>query len=96
VSQAQFDFDRPLARVTDPATSHEAAAKVNASALCQIVLAQLARGPKTTHEIAEASGHAVVTISPRIKPLRLAGLVEESGERRNGRNVWRLANNSEV
>jgi DNA-binding transcriptional ArsR family regulator len=80
-----------LTRATDPATSHEAAAKLPVTALCLRVLEALKAGPQTTHEIAARTGLAVVTVSPRIKPLRLAGLVEESGERRDGRNVWRIA-----
>lgn len=86
--QLSIDFEA-LARSSDPDTSHEAAAKVDGSALCAIVYRTLVeRGPLTTHEIANLAGLAVVTVSPRIKPMRLAGRVVATGARRDGRSVW--------
>ena len=93
---------RPLpVRRTDPATSEAAAASI-ASALPQLeqeVLAVLrARGAEgaTTHELSEALGIQLVSISPRIAPLRERGLVRDSGARRKGDSgrastVWRIA-----
>ena len=53
------------------------------------VLAALRKhGAMTTHRIAEVTGLTVVTVSPRIKPLRLKGLVEDSGARELRRSIW--------
>lgn len=83
------------ARSTDPASAHIAATSINsssASRLCSIVLKCLEDfGPLTTHEIANKTGLTVVTVSPRIKPLREAGLVVDTGERRQKRSVWGVA-----
>lgn len=82
----------PRARATDPAASRDAAASLGLSGsarLAKMVVAALKEyGPMTTHEIAEVTGQTVVTISPRIKPLREAGLVEDTGYRREKRSVW--------
>lgn len=86
-----MSYVTPRARSTDPASSHEAAHGVcrNASRLQEIVHQCLVDfGPQTTHEIAERTGLTVVTVSPRIKPLRLLGMVQASGVRREGRSVW--------
>ena len=83
--------DTALARASDPSESHAAAARVSASALCELVLEALRnRGPMTTHEIASYSGVSLVSISPRMKPLSVAGLVQRTGERRNGSAVWNI------
>ena len=84
-------FIEPRARNTDPASAHSAAAHIGRSALrLQEIVEQCLReyGPQTTHEIAERTGLTVVTVSPRIKPLRLLGRVRASGDRREGRSVW--------
>lgn len=81
----------PSARVTDPSTSHEAALGISGAAahLAVVVLSCLKEhGPQTTHEIAARTGLTVVTVSPRIKPLRTAGHVRHSGQRRDKRSVW--------
>jgi len=81
----------PHARSTDPSSSHEAASGVKGATahLALIVLNCLKEcGPQTTHEIAERTGLTVVTVSPRIKPLRIAGHVRDSGLRRDKRSVW--------
>ena len=78
-------------REEDPDTSKDAAGTVNAGDLEQIVLTLLERwGPSTTHELADMSDIQLVSISPRIAPLRRKGLVEASGVRRAGSTVWRL------
>jgi len=48
----------------------------------------LADGDATSHELAERLGLSLVTVSPRLAPLRRKGLVVEAG-RRDGRTVWR-------
>jgi DNA-binding MarR family transcriptional regulator len=81
-----------LARNTDPFSSHKSAHSVKASAIGKemTVLDSLRKlGPMTTHKIAEMTGLTVVTVSPRIKPLRKKGLVEDSGDRELGRSIWR-------
>lgn len=78
----------PRARNTDPATSHEAAAKVDGKALAERVLANLRdEGPGTSHDLAERMGLSLVTVSPRLKPLEEAGKVVR-GPRRHGRTIW--------
>lgn len=52
-------------------------------------------GPLTTEEIAVWAGHGYASIQPRTSELRLAGRIEDSGERRlnnSGKRaiVWRL------
>lgn len=78
----------PRARRTDPDTSRSAAARIDGSGLAERVLGALADGDATTHELAERLGLSLVTVSPRLAPLRRKGLVVEAG-RRDGRTVWR-------
>lgn len=90
-----------LARRTDPATSHAAAAGVTPmlGQLQQQVLDALkaAPGGLTTYEIGEITGIERDTVSPRLPGLVKAGLVIDSGETRipAGRKragiVWRAA-----
>jgi hypothetical protein len=78
-----------LARMTDPATSHEAAGRVDGKSLAAMVLAELkAGGAGTSHELAERMGLSLVTVSPRMRPLANAGKVIEDGKR-SGRTVWK-------
>jgi DNA-binding MarR family transcriptional regulator len=79
---------RALARHRDPATSRAAAARVQAPTIAAKVLAELANGPGTTHELAARLGMSLVTVSPRMKPLEAANRVERAGER-DGRTIWR-------
>ena len=86
-----------VARATDPSTSHEAAASVNATRLESIILDKLKRYPSpgaTTHELAQALGLELVSISPRMKPLKDKGLVCDTGFRVRGISgrrqiIWR-------
>ena len=87
----------PLARTTDPETSHEAAARAPTDLEARVlaVLGRFANGA-TTYELSAAMGESLVTVSPRMRPLVNKYLVEDSGIRRrgeSGRNqiVWRLA-----
>lgn len=85
-----FSDYAPRARRSDPDTSRAAAAKVSGETLAARVLAELAKGSATTHELAERLGLSLVTVSPRLAPLRRKGLVVAVG-RRDGRMVWRVA-----
>jgi len=86
-----------LARNTDPVTSHQAADYVNVTKREAEVLAVLeaAEFGLTTNEIAKYLGRSLVSISPRLKPLVIKMLVEDSGNRRSGpegraRIIWRV------
>lgn len=84
----------PRARKTDPSTSHEAAAKAKLTAAGvddRIFDAIDTHGPMTSHEIADKTGISLVSVSPRIKPMRLVGILKDTGARRNGRKVWGIA-----
>lgn len=87
----QLSLDAPLralARTQDPATSHAAAARVDAPKISDLVLAELrAHGPGTSHDLAARLGLSLVTVSPRLKPLELAGKVERRGTE-DKRTVW--------
>jgi len=95
MNQLSIDFDAapPRARHTDPETSHAAAARATPTAgkLDNTICEALQAGPQTTHEISARTGIPVVSVSPRIKPLRVAGRVVDTLERRDGRSVWALA-----
>ncbi len=83
--------DTALARSTDPDASHEAASKVDSEHLSRLFLEALrAHGPMTYEEIGAVIGYPRDSVSPRGKPLRLAGLVEDSGVKRNGSHVWQI------
>lgn len=77
-----------LARASDPRESHVAAASVNAATLAEAVLSALDGKDMTTGEIAKATAIPLVSVSPRMRPLELAGKVRRTGERRNGSAVW--------
>ena len=94
-------FDgQAYARNADPDTSREAAecvrgdraTRMEQKAL-QVVRDREPRGV-TNFEISAATGVSLQTITPRMKPLRLKGLVYDSGKRRPGATnrpciVWR-------
>jgi hypothetical protein len=78
--QSLFDA---VARHTDPATAKQAAEVVNTAKLESEVRYCLHEyGPQTTVEIADRCGRALVSISPRLRPMANKGLVADSGERR--------------
>lgn len=101
-----FDrISRPLrsaaARRTDPQTSKDAAKKVEATTANpmegKVLEAIRASNGLTNHEIVAATGLSWNTCSPRIRPLVRKGLVEDSGERREGPSgkkciVWKSVN----
>lgn len=86
MTHAQLTLDDALARNTDPATSHAAAAsqtpaKLSAGRL--LALRTLAEhGPLTDFELAELTGRAQTSIGCRRKDLVRAGLAGDTGQRR--------------
>tara|TARA_R100001244_G_scaffold786_3_gene1494 strand:+ start:8107 stop:8505 length:399 start_codon:yes stop_codon:yes gene_type:complete len=84
------------ARRTDPETSHAAAAAMEgtpAAGLQTAILAALVRfGPMTALEIENAVRQTLPdvdsnTITPRLAPMRRAGLIERTGIKRPGRTT---------
>jgi hypothetical protein len=94
-------FEKPegaYARSSDPLTSHNAAALIDAQGLERRVLACLATVPTglTTHEIEERTGIEWGSVTPRMINLERKGHVVRWGERvMKGRRVpqivWRIA-----
>lgn len=89
----------PMARATDPDTSHEAAAEVTASGVAHAqraaVLEAVRRQPGgTSDELADAMGASRYTPARRLIELERAGLVARGGARpskltgRNGLTWW--------
>ena len=77
--------DRGSARRRDAITSKRAAQKMRPGGLYAAILDALAANPAglTIAELAYVTGRKEVSISPRLKPMREAGMVREHGERRN-------------
>lgn len=75
-----------FARATDPATSHAAAAAVDATAKEAVVLAAIAQFPEgcIADDIARVTGLRDGTVTPRLRPLLRKGLIERTGESRPG------------
>lgn len=67
----------PRARATDPAPSHDAAARSRqfAGSHEDLILQGLAEGPATAHELEPLIGLTVVQIDRRIAEMRRKGLV---------------------
>lgn len=87
MNQLAIDF-AARARVTDPATSHQAAARVDAKTVAGRVLESLrVYGPADSDQLAARLGLKLVTVSPRLRPLERAGFVREHAIR-DGRIVW--------
>lgn len=85
------------ARNTDPQTSHEAAASVDATRLEAKVVGAIgaAADGLTITETAEILNISPWSISPRFKPLVRKGLIHDSGEKRVGATgrkhiVWKV------
>lgn len=80
-----FDQEQALARGSDPATSHEAAASVDTSKLAALIIGALEElgAPSTTGEIAIRLGYPRDSISPRMKPLAKSGKVRPNGRKLN-------------
>src|SRR5262245_38585805 len=74
------------ARKRDPLTSFQAAEQIgqHVSPLQAAILGCLEEhGPQTTEELSERLGIKLVTISPRMKPMKGKGLVKEAGTKAN-------------
>lgn len=89
-----FTSPPPVAhwRRTDPATSREAAQRVDSVLLQTIVTDWLERQGEhggTSLECAAATGLDRVTVSPRFAPLDRAGIIVRTKERRDGSIVWK-------
>ena len=68
-----------FARSSDPATSHEAAAGVNANSLEMTVVEALKElGPSTSFEAATHLDIHPWSISPRFRPLARKGLIRDT------------------
>ena len=95
MTQLAFDLSRPLARTSDPDTSHAAADRVTpkVDGLESRVVEALRgmgrpRSGLTCSEISAVTGIHERSVTPRMKPLRKKGLVWRRTEKRNGRTVW--------
>jgi hypothetical protein len=76
--------DEAYARVSDPATSHAAAASVSTNAYEQTVLDTLRQYPDSTIlEVQQITGIDMQTISPRFAPLRRKGMIVPTGKKKN-------------
>lgn len=76
-------FRAPLARPTDPATSHAAARRAPVGRHERMILDALTSGPAGQTELAARTGLSVAAVSRRMKRLREQGLVERCGECRS-------------
>jgi predicted Rossmann fold nucleotide-binding protein DprA/Smf involved in DNA uptake len=72
--------DRPRARRSDPATSHEAARRVPAGEHRRLILDALDGGAAGQSEIARRTGLTVAQVSKRLCELRRAGVIVRVGE----------------
>ena len=83
MTASQSSLFEAVARRSDPETAHQAAEKVETAKLESEVMYCLHEyGPQTSAEIAERCGRALVSISPRLKPLEAKGKVRKTSERR--------------
>lgn len=77
----------PQARTLDPATNK---GKRKASRYAEAVVFLLGMNPNglTGKQMAELSGFPLNCITPRFAPLRRAGKIKDSGEKRDKQTVW--------
>lgn len=78
-----------MVRASDPITSIEAAEKIDSSKLENMVYEVIARHPNglTSDEVmAYFPHHGIQSITPRFAPLLRKGLVEDTGEKRQGKS----------
>lgn len=95
-----FQFDGHLFQVdehgayrySDPETSKEAALAVKVNRLEQLFVEQLAKYPEglTAFQVSILCDVPLNSISPRTAPLKRKGKIYDSGERRDGKIVWKL------
>jgi len=79
----------PLARQSDPSTSHAAAASFDPTDLEQIVLGAIIMHPRGATQddvLATLPNISYASITPRFKPLLNKGLIVATGEKRKGRS----------
>ncbi len=81
----------PLARRTDPATSHAAANRAASIAPSQrnIIAAALAYEPGTVKMIADRTGLSQYAVSKRLPELERMGLIRLTGREIDGCREWR-------
>ena len=82
----------PLARTTDPAAAHEAAARATFAGTFDqwlVLAAHVATRDLTGDELAEVCGRPYQSVGPRRPALERAGLIEETGTRRANKGVYR-------
>lgn len=98
--QPALDFDRPMARVTDPETSHQAAASAASRKATDqaLVLRIHAAHPEglTDFELADIADRIQASLGVRRGELRNAGLIVNSGVKRPSPSgspsiVWRIS-----
>jgi predicted Rossmann fold nucleotide-binding protein DprA/Smf involved in DNA uptake len=91
MDQLAIDFT-PLARRSDPLTSHRAASRARAFAPSHRnrVAAALRDGPATAHELAERTGLLAHQVLKRLPELQALGLAEPTGAERGGAREWRV------
>ena len=83
-----FERDRIPARKTDPSTSQQAA-KPKRTGLRERINQYMCLGTAATgEEIAAALDARLNSVTPRFAELQRAGILKDSGERRNGQIVW--------
>jgi hypothetical protein len=79
------------ARISDPATSHAAAAKVKAGPLRERICVALLKGGNMTGTELAALLHARLnSVTPRFAELAKAGRIKDSGRTRGGEIVWQV------
>ena len=92
MSQLGLDFSAPLARRSDPDTSHDAAKRAALACgtleLRVVGALRAAPGGLTAPEIAIRLGERDGSISPRMPRLEERGFVRTTGAERNKARVW--------
>lgn len=81
------DMNVGAARNSDPVTSHQAAASVDATALEEqvgIVVRARAQYGATSYEVQSILGLSHQSVSPRFAPLKRKGVIRDSGRKRPG------------
>ena len=91
MNQAALNFTVPLARATDPATSHQAAAKARlfkGGQAANILAALVRHGPQGPKQLFDFTGLSVVQIDRRRKEMVQAGLIRVLDREIDGCSVW--------
>lgn len=84
------------ARTLDPVTSHEAAkvqvpTKLREQIVFALAATHLRDAGLTGHQMADATGRKLNSVTPRLAELRKAGIIKDSGRREDKQIVWTLA-----